>query len=308
MHNSTSSIFSSSPADEMDCFPTLYFINGSDSEQAIELRKGLVVAGRHQENDIVIMDKNASRRHFQIFKDGRFYYLSDSRSNNGTYLNGVRIHDETVLIDNDLITVGRTDLKFSHNLELCSKQHPKDIDKDKDKYKDKLTGCYKLSYLNTHLNDQFKQGGEAGKELSLIVFELDQCDELQKNAGESAVNSMLLKVIQRLSDHAVRDGDLLVRYSNKEFILLLHKLSIAEARDVANRLREKINGMTLYFDDYITKPTLSLGVTGCDSTITNATDLFTRADYALYEAKKRGGNSVAVYGATSSNKQVSSPA
>jgi DNA-binding response OmpR family regulator len=62
--------------------------------------------GRAVENDIVILDKRASREHACIWREGRRTFLEDRASTNGTFLNGERVLDAQELRDGDRVTIG----------------------------------------------------------------------------------------------------------------------------------------------------------------------------------------------------------
>lgn len=60
---------------------------------------------------IVLRDPNVSRRHAQLFYDGRCWSIQDLQSTNGTLVNDVDIN-ECMLRDGDLITIGLMNLEF----------------------------------------------------------------------------------------------------------------------------------------------------------------------------------------------------
>ena len=67
----------------------------------------VVTIGRLKGNDVVINDEKVSRYHLQIvqFDDGSFH-LIDFGSTNGSYVNGVRVENETILQKDDFIRIG----------------------------------------------------------------------------------------------------------------------------------------------------------------------------------------------------------
>ncbi len=68
--------------------------------------------GRDAENDIVLNDGGASRRHCRIAQDGGHWILEDLHSANGTFKNEERI-DRTRLADGDVVRIGASTLRFS---------------------------------------------------------------------------------------------------------------------------------------------------------------------------------------------------
>jgi hypothetical protein len=67
--------------------------------------------GRLPDNDVVLTDTQASRRHAEIRPMGNGFLLVDRRSTNGTRVNGVAV-GEHALVDGDEITIGTTDFRF----------------------------------------------------------------------------------------------------------------------------------------------------------------------------------------------------
>jgi len=82
--------------------------------------------GRGPQNAIVLDDPFVSQRHFRIEKRTKGYVLKDLGSRNGTFVNGVRIH-EALLQNNDQILVGESQFLFSYFIQnsdqLKSKNH-----------------------------------------------------------------------------------------------------------------------------------------------------------------------------------------
>jgi hypothetical protein len=68
--------------------------------------------GRSRENDIVVEDSGASRRHAEVRSRGGAWVLSDLRSTNGTKLNGRRVEHPEVIQPGDEIKIGSSTLVF----------------------------------------------------------------------------------------------------------------------------------------------------------------------------------------------------
>jgi pSer/pThr/pTyr-binding forkhead associated (FHA) protein len=73
------------------------------------------VVGRDEALLIQILDEHVSRKHLQIRfdKDKDKYYAVDMKSKHGVLINGTKIRDETLLHNEDCITVGQTTLLFT---------------------------------------------------------------------------------------------------------------------------------------------------------------------------------------------------
>ncbi len=70
-----------------------------------------MVFGRDAGCDVVITDKNVSRRHAEIMATPKGYVLVDS-STNGTFVNGERIEGQRLLARADMIRIGNDEFRF----------------------------------------------------------------------------------------------------------------------------------------------------------------------------------------------------
>jgi hypothetical protein len=71
-----------------------------------------VVLGRTPENDVVVPDEGASRKHARISQEGDTYQVEDMQSSNGTRVNGQPLNKPLKLRDGDLVQIGRVTFKF----------------------------------------------------------------------------------------------------------------------------------------------------------------------------------------------------
>ena len=69
----------------------IYIISGPETEKSFELNKDVVYIGRSSDNDIQILDKLLSRRHLKIRREDNKYFITDLKSQNGTFINGNNI-------------------------------------------------------------------------------------------------------------------------------------------------------------------------------------------------------------------------
>ena len=116
---------------------TLLVIQGVEPGLRIEVGDAPVGLGRGPQNEVRLLDTEASRTHARIqLRDG-FFTLTDLGSSNGTFVNGraIRIY---VLQDGDQVQIGRSVLLFalvreagpaadiSHNVMLLGQHDPQD--------------------------------------------------------------------------------------------------------------------------------------------------------------------------------------
>jgi pSer/pThr/pTyr-binding forkhead associated (FHA) protein len=68
--------------------------------------------GRDSSNDIVLADDQVSVRHVKISFVGGEFRAADLGSSNGTYVNGEQIEGSRDLVDEDLLRIGTTIVRF----------------------------------------------------------------------------------------------------------------------------------------------------------------------------------------------------
>ena len=75
---------------------------------------GSVTVGRRHEADVALAwDPEVSRLHAELeFKAGEWTLCDDGYSQNGTYVNGLRMHGRRRLTDGDLVRIGQTSIAF----------------------------------------------------------------------------------------------------------------------------------------------------------------------------------------------------
>lgn len=88
----------------------LQAITGEFAGQEINIDRDMLV-GRHQDADILLQSAEISRRHAAFLLKEQGLWLQDLNSSNGTFVNEVRIQNETLLNSGD--TIQFASLKFT---------------------------------------------------------------------------------------------------------------------------------------------------------------------------------------------------
>lgn len=74
--------------------------------------------GRGPENDVILPYSWVSRKHTMVQQEkSGIYNIMDLGSSNGTYVNSKRIYSPTILNNGDIITLGKTTIRFVHFVE-----------------------------------------------------------------------------------------------------------------------------------------------------------------------------------------------
>ena len=128
------------------------------------------------------------------------------------------------------------------------------------------------------------------KPLSLLMLDIDHFKVINDTHGHD-VGDDALRVFSQNIQANLRDTDVAGRLGGEEFAVLLIETDITGALDLANRLRQAVTDIHLAAGDREVRYTVSIGVSGLepDECVER---LLHRADVALYEAKRKGRNSV----------------
>jgi hypothetical protein len=85
--------------------PILVVQEGQLAGKRWTLNKNEFVVGRGEDCEVVLPDRQVSRRHFRIVRDEDGYSVEDLGSKNGTYVNGAAVRGSVQLQDGDEIQV-----------------------------------------------------------------------------------------------------------------------------------------------------------------------------------------------------------
>jgi diguanylate cyclase (GGDEF)-like protein len=148
---------------------------------------------------------------------------------------------------------------------------------------DPLTGLVNHGEFHTRLEEEVKRARRHGRELSLVLMDLDHFKDVNDTRGHQSGDEVLGEVSRRLGTLA-RTGDVVGRVGGEEFGWLLPETSVLEAFQAAERARQTISGAPY---KEVGRMTLSAGVADL-SDAADADELYRLADSALYWAKSHG--------------------
>ena len=131
--------------------------------------------------------------------------------------------------------------------------------------------------------------------ISLVMMDVDHFKLFNDTQGHLEGDNCL-RLIGGSIDTVLRQGDFAARYGGEEFTMLLPGIDAGEALEIAERVRRAIEVLMI---PHQAAPLGTVSVSVGVATLTvgkasNEQQLIEAADAALYEAKRRGRNMVAV--------------
>ncbi|MBN2656286.1 MAG: FHA domain-containing protein [Spirochaetales bacterium] len=125
---------------------TQWYLEGETRDKApwIIPLSGNFSIGRLESSDLILSSGSVSRRHAKMNFDGEDLYIQDLDSSNGTFVNGSRIRERSLLRDGDLLKIGQTEFRVSEGLPKTKEQEEHTLVGMGDKQQD-FTSHYGLS-------------------------------------------------------------------------------------------------------------------------------------------------------------------
>lgn len=271
---------------------SLIVVQGVEIGRDYRLRQSKISLGRGVGVDVRLRDDQSSRLHAAIERvwdndNGAHHVLSDTRSTNGTFVNG-RPVTETTLSDGDKIQIGDTVLKFVLLDRIDASFHAEV--RDRINY-DALTGLLTKESLYIALEDEIGRCREYGHSLAVLMMDLDRFKSVNDSHGHPMGSHMLAEVGKLIRAH-IREVDVSGRYGGEEFVAYLAETDLGGAHRAAERVRVAIEAHEFELNGAKSGITISIGIAIMPQHGCHLDTLVEVADRALYDAKNAGRNRV----------------
>ena len=161
---------------------------------------------------------------------------------------------------------------------------------------DELTGLYNRKYLHARLDAEISRAKRYGTDLSCLLIDIDFFKTVNDMYGYDWGDVLLKKVAEMLSA-LIRKEDILTRYGDEEFLLILPNTSEQQAFIFAERFRRDIEKMEFIpaQEEERHPITISGGISSypfLENVEENSNSLIRYAEHALYNAKQSGKNQI----------------
>ena len=160
---------------------------------------------------------------------------------------------------------------------------------------DKLTGIGNRQLFDLALEQALKSRRGAAQSFTVILLDIDHFKHINDTLGHLKGDEVIRKVAQAIG-RVVPPSDVLCRWGGEELIVLMRDQRLADAAEMAERLRRAIAAEPLFTPDDGLRVTISAGVAEARDG-DDADAVIARADLALYQAKQRGRDRVVSDGA-----------
>jgi diguanylate cyclase (GGDEF)-like protein len=154
--------------------------------------------------------------------------------------------------------------------------------------RDPLTGLFNRVAMERMIAEALQRDPSERPPYSLLLLDIDHFKQVNDRhghlAGDEALRAIAAAVLA-----TVRKDDIPVRYGGEEIVVYLARATLADASEIAQRIRERVAQAPLPF-----ALTVSIGIAAGDPMRDQPIQVFQRADQALYRAKATGRDRVVV--------------
>lgn len=154
--------------------------------------------------------------------------------------------------------------------------------------RDAVTGLPNRQAYDERMEQEYSRWKRFGEPLAILVWDIDDFKKINDTYGHQSGDKALRVMGEKLQD-TIRETDFIARYGGEEFVVLLVGTDLDGAREVAEKMRQRIEKVGLKANQDMIRMTVSGGISMFQQGDAPQ-DVFERADQALYEAKRNGKN------------------
>lgn len=159
---------------------------------------------------------------------------------------------------------------------------------------DPLTGLHNRREFNAIFERHLSRVRRYGDSGALLWMDLDGFKQINDGLGHNAGDELLSSIAHRMKA-TVRDSDVVARLGGDEFAVLYPNVDEEQAKLAAERLLEAIRKHSVVIEGQTLRSTSSMGVVLFPEHGNSASELFLKADMAMYSAKASGRNRITMY-------------
>jgi diguanylate cyclase (GGDEF)-like protein len=160
---------------------------------------------------------------------------------------------------------------------------------------DPLTNVFNRRGFEPALHREVLRYQRYREDFTVVIMDLDHFKQLNDAHGHATGDSVLTAVAELLRN-GLRDADVLARFGGEEFVILLPRTTLAEARPTVERLCQAMRENRYPVAGVSVRVTASWGITNtCGRIEADGHELLRQADLALYTAKNNGRDQVRVF-------------
>jgi len=156
---------------------------------------------------------------------------------------------------------------------------------------DSLTGLFNRKKLEAILHERFAAWTRDGTPFALLMVEIDNLERINADFGMPAGDEVLVTLAAMLRQ-SVTTEDSVARFGGDRFVVVASGIPFDAAMDMGERIRRLVESPEFGGAARTMRTTVSVGVVQTREGDADAAGVMFRADHALHEARRAGGNRV----------------
>jgi diguanylate cyclase (GGDEF)-like protein len=163
-------------------------------------------------------------------------------------------------------------------------------------FTDSMTGVYNYRYFYKRLAEEMNRAARFGREVSLVIFDMDKFKQFNDEFGHQT-GDMVLRKVSNLISRTVRSIDVVCRYGGEEFCIIMPDTGIENCKIFIERLRREISDIIFDSEPLSKIDGITVSVGGAVFPLHSDTPdrLIYCADMALLRAKSLGRNRAVMF-------------
>ena len=273
-------IYANYPYRDMFCMPQKIDLNCNFNEMvyhAFKEKRGIHIESEHIDDWLAYVATVRRGRPYRVFEvdlvDGRWFLFSEHLSSDGELMVQTKDITRQKVLESEL----KQSMNSLNKLALT----------------DELTQLANRRSFVESVESELSRCGRHSGFVTMMIVDLDLFKNVNDTHGHQAGDAVLVEVAKILK-RAIRQYDIVGRIGGEEFAIFLGSSELNIAQEISERVRKMLEETVVSYAGKQISVTASIGMTSrtCDALFEA---LYTEADQALYLAKEKGRNQVAVY-------------
>lgn len=159
---------------------------------------------------------------------------------------------------------------------------------------DEMTGLFNKRAFAKLSSREIAQAVRYAHSFSIVMIDADSLKQVNDQYGHETGDKLIRTLAESIRLN-LRETDILARYGGDEFVVFLPETDSAQAREVAERVRDAVTSLKFMVHKSCVPITVSVGMASYPTDSNIPEEIEERADRALYYSKQEGRNRVTAF-------------
>ena len=177
-------------------------------------------------------------------------------------------------------------------VETSKENMHKTNDSETQAFTDELTGVRNRKYFMESAERELRYCVDENRDFNLIMLSINNLKQIASEHGEKVRNDVL-KILTQRTRNGLKQGTMVARYSDEEFVITLPNVQHGTAMKLAEQVQKKIKDAPFATRGVRLNVSISFGIASKSNSNKTLQAILANAENALSNAKATGKNKVA---------------